>query len=141
MTDELSEADVKRVDKHVDPTATSADDIEDALNDDFEGQARDEFAQALADQREAVRNQFANDDPSSESMVEKRLTTNPADGETQLRNQKGQFAAKVEEIQGPAEVVDESGMVAVETEQGTVELGTVDLDAGAAGSRDSKYSR
>lgn len=134
MTDELSEADVKRVDKHVDPTAVTADDIEDALNDDFEGQARDEFAQALEDQREAVREDARN-------LLKNRMGPNPASGETQLRNSKGQFSAKASDVVGSPDIEDSSGRVTVETTEGTVDLGTVDVNAGAAGSRDSEYSR
>ena len=134
MTDELSEADVKRVDKHVDPTAVTADDIEDSLNDDFEGQARDDFAQALEDQRQGVRDDARN-------LLSNRLATNPASGETQLRNSKGQFSAKASEVVGSPEISDSSGRVTVETTQGSVELGSVDVNAGAAGSRDSEYSR
>ena len=134
MTDELSESDVKRVDQHVDPTAVTADEIEDSLNDDFEGQARDDFAQALEDQRQGVRDDARN-------LLSNRLATNPASGETQLRNSKGQFSAKASEVVGSPEIADSSGRVTVETTQGSVELGSVDVNAGAAGSRDSEYSR
>lgn len=133
MTEQLSEADVKRVDKHVDPTAVTADQIEASLNDDFEGQARDAFAQALEDQRGAVRDE-------ARDLLSNRLATNPASGETQLRNSKGQFSAKASDVVGSPDIEDSSGRVSVETTEGTVDLGTVDLDAGAAGSRDSEYS-
>jgi hypothetical protein len=133
VTEQLSEADVKRVDKHVDPTAVTADQIEASLNDDFEGQARDAFAQALEDQRGAVRDE-------ARDLLSNRLATNPASGETQLRNSKGQFSAKASDVVGSPDIEDSSGRVSVETTEGTVDLGTVDLDAGAAGSRDSEYS-
>lgn len=134
MTEQLSEADVKRVDKHVDPTAVTADQIEASLNDDFEGQARDAFAQALEDQRGAVRDE-------ARDLLSNRLATNPSSGETQLRNSKGQFSANAADVVGSPDIEDSSGRVTVETTEGTVELGTVDVDAGAAGSRDSEYSR
>lgn len=133
MTDELSEADVKRVDQHVDPTAVTADDIEDSLNDDFEGEAREQFAQALESQREPVREE-------ARDLLSKRLATNPASGETQLRNSKGQFSANASDVIGSPSISDESGRVTVETTEGTVDLGTVDTNAGAVGPRDSEYS-
>jgi hypothetical protein len=133
VTDELSEADVKRVDQHVDPTAVTADDIEDSLNDDFEGEARDAFAQALEGQREPVREE-------ARDLLSKRLATNPASGETQLRNSKGQFSAKASEVVGSPSISDDSGRVTVQTTEGTVDLGTVDVNAGAVGPRDSEYS-
>lgn len=134
MTDELSEADVKRVDQHVDPTAVTASEIEDSLNDDFDGEARDAFADALAEQREPVREE-------AREMLNDRLSTNPASGETQLRNSKGQFSAKASEVVGSPEISDDSGRVTVETTDGTVDLGSVNVDAGASGTRDSEYSK
>jgi hypothetical protein len=133
VTDELSEADVKRVDQHVDPTAITADDIEGSLNDDFEGEARDAFAQALEAQREPVREE-------ARDLLSKRLATNPASGETQLRNSKGQFSAKASEVVGSPTISDDSGRVTVQTTEGTVDLGSVDVNAGAVGPRDSEYS-
>ena len=134
MTDKLSEADVKRVDQHVDPTAVTASEIEDSLNDDFDGAARDAFADALAVQREPVRDE-------ARDMLNNRLSTNPASGETQLRNSKGQFSAKASEVVGSPEISDDSGRVTVETTDGTVDLGSVNVDAGASGTRDSEYSK
>lgn len=133
MTDQLSEADVRRVDKNVDPTAVTADEIEDSLNDDFEGEARDAFAQALENQREPVRE-------GARNLLSKRLATNPASGETQLRNSKGQFSAKASDVVNSPEISDTTGQVTVETTSGTVELGTVDVDAGARGTRGTDYS-
>jgi hypothetical protein len=132
-SDGLSESDVRRVDENVDPTAVTADQIEDSLNDDFEGDARQEFAEALEDQRQAVRD-------DARDLLSDRLATNPASGETQLRNAKGQFSAKASDVTGSPEIVDGSGTVAVETSSGTVELGTVDVDAGARGPRTDTYS-
>lgn len=132
-SDGLSESDVRRVDENVDPTAVTADQIEDSLNDDFEGDARQEFAEALEDQRQAVRD-------DARDLLSDRLATNPASGETQLRNSKGQFSAKASDVTGSPEIVDSSGTVAVETSSGTVELGTVDVDAGARGPRTDTYS-
>ena len=134
MTDSLSQSDVERVDSHVDPTAVNADDIEDSLNDDFEGGARDAFAQALEEQRGPVRDE-------ARDLLSKRLATNPASGETQLRNSSGQWSAKASEVQGTR--VTDSGRVEATTSGGdTIDLGTVDLDAGAAeGTRDRRYSR
>ena len=132
MTDSLSDDDVERVDRHVDPTAVNADEIEDSLNDDFEGGARDAFAQALAEQREPVRDE-------ARSMLSNRLATNPASGETQLRNSSGQFSAKASEVTGTR--VSDSGRVEATTGGETVDLGTVDLSAGADGGRDREYSR
>jgi len=133
VTDELSEADVKRVDQHVDPTAVTADDIEDSLNDDFEGEAREQFAQALESQREPVREE-------ARELLSNRLATNPASGETQLRNSKGQFSANASDVVGSPEISSDSGRVTVQTTEGTVDLGTVDVNAGAVGPRDSEYS-
>jgi hypothetical protein len=133
MTDQLSEADVRRVDQNVDPTAVTADEIEDSLNDDFEGEARDAFAQALENQREPVRE-------DARDLLGDRLATNPASGETQLRNSKGQFSAKASNVVSSPEISDTTGQVTVETTSGTVELGTVDVDAGARGTRGTDYS-
>lgn len=133
MTDSLSEDDVIRVDQHVDPTALSASDIEDSLDDSFEGGARQAFADALSQQREPVREQ-------AREMLGNRLTTNPSSGETQLRNSKGHFSAKASDVVGSPEVSDESGRVTVETTSGTVDLGTINVNAGTNGTRDSKYS-
>jgi hypothetical protein len=133
VTDQLSEADVKRVDQHVDPTAVTADEIEDSLNDDFEGEAREQFAEALESQREPVREE-------ARDLLSDRLATNPASGETQLRNEKGQFSAKASEVVSSPEIANDTGRVTVETTGGTVDLGTVDTDAGAVGPRDSEYS-
>lgn len=134
MTDDLSENDVQRVDQHVDPTALTASDIEDSLDDSFDGGARQAFADALEQQREPVREQ-------ARDMLSNRLSTNPASGETQLRNSKGQFAAKASDVVGSPEISNDSGRVSVETTSGTVELGTVDVNAGADGTRDSEYSK
>jgi hypothetical protein len=133
MTDQLGEAAVRRVDQNVDPTAVTAEEIEDSLNDDFEGEARDAFAQALESQREPVRE-------DARSLLSDRLATNPASGETQLRNSKGQFSAKASDVVGSPEISDTTGQVTVETTSGTVELGTVDVDAGARGTRGTDYS-
>jgi len=133
MTDQLSEADVRRVDQNVDPTAVTADEIEDSLNDDFEGEARDAFAQALEGQREPVRE-------DARDLLGDRLATNPASGETQLRNSKGQFSAKASDVVGSPEISNTTGQVTVETTSGTVELGTVNVNAGAKGTRGTDYS-
>lgn len=133
MTDSLSEDDVIRVDQHVDPTALTASDIEDSLDDSFDGGARQAFADALAQQREPVREQ-------ARDMLSNRLSTNPSSGETQLRNSKGHFSAKASDVVGSPSISDDSGRVTVETTSGTVELGTVDVNAGADGTRDSQYS-
>ena len=133
VTDDLSQADVERVDQHVDPTAVTAEDIEDSLNEDFEGSARDAFAEALESQRGPVRDE-------ARDLLSNRLATNPASGETQLRDSKGQFSAKASEVVGSPTISNDSGRVTVETTGGTVDLGTVDVDAGAAGSRDTEYS-
>lgn len=133
MTDSLDESDVQRVDKHVDPTAVNADDIQSSLNDDFDGGAREAFAQALAEERAPVREE-------ARSMLSNRLATNPASGETQLRNSSGQFAAKASEVTGTR--VNSQGRVEATTTSGeTVDLGTVNLDAGSdLGPRDTEYS-
>lgn len=133
MTDQLSEEDVRRVDEHVDPTAVTSEEIEESLNDDFDGEARDAFADALEQQRQPVREE-------ARDLLSDRLATNPADGETQLRNDRGRFTAKASEVVGTPEIADDSGRVTVETTQGTVELGSVDTDAGARGARDAEYS-
>lgn len=131
MTDGIDETDVERVDQHVDPTATTRDEIEESLNDDFEGDSREAFADALAEQRAPVRDE-------ARQLLSKRLTRNPASGDIQLRNSKGQFASGVSDVRGTR--VDDSGTVVAETDAGSVELGTVDLDAGASGGRDAEYS-
>jgi hypothetical protein len=133
MTDSIDESTVRRIDKNVDPTAVTADEIEDSLNDDFEGEARDAFAQALENQREPVRE-------DARDLLGDRLATNPASGETQLRNSKGQFSAKASDVVGSPEISNTTGQVTVETTSGTVELGTVDVDAGARGTRGTDYS-
>jgi len=133
MTDSIDESTVRRIDKNVDPTAVTADEIEDSLNDDFTGKARDAFAQALEGQREPVREDARN-------LLSDRLATNPASGETQLRNSKGQFSAKASDVVGSPEISNTTGQVTVETTSGTVELGTVDVDAGARGTRGTDYS-
>ena len=133
MTDQLSEEDVRRVDEHVDPTAVTSEEIEASLNDDFDGEARDAFADALEQQRQPVREE-------ARDLLSDRLATNPADGETQLRNDRGQFTAMASEVVGTPEIADDSGRVTVETTQGTVELGSVDTNAGARGARDAEYS-
>jgi hypothetical protein len=136
MTDGMSEKDVNRVDQHVDPTAVTASEIEDSLNDDFDSEARSAFADALEQQREPVREE-------AREMLNNRLSTNPASGETQLRNSKGQFSAKASEVVGSPEISDDSGRVTVETTEGTVDLGGVDVNAGLEGAntRDSEYSK
>ena len=136
MTDSLSDKDVNRVDQHVDPTAVTAREIENSLDDSFDGEARDAFADALEQQRQPVREEAS-------EMLQNRLSTNPASGETQLRNSKGQFSAKASEVVGTPEISDDSGRVTVETSDGTVELGTVDVNAGLEGAktRDSEYSQ
>ena len=134
MTEQLTQADVERVDKRVDPTATTAEEIEESLNEDFDGGARDAFADALEDQREPVRE-------GARDLLSKRLSTNPADNSSQLRNSQGQFAPKTAEVVGSPEVESQTGRVTVETTEGTVELGSIDLDAGASGSRGTEYSK
>lgn len=133
MTDSLTESDIRRIDENVDPTAVTADEIEESLNDDFDGGAREAFAEALESQREPVREDARN-------LLSDRLATNPASGETQLRNSKGQFASKASDVVGSPEISDTTGAVTVETTSGTVELGTVDVDAGARGTRGTDYS-
>lgn len=133
MTDELSEADVRRVDRHVDPTAVTAEEIEDSLNDDFDGEARQAFAEALEGERAPVREE-------ARDLLTDRLTTNPASGETQLRDEKGRFGPTASSVQGTR--VDDSGEVYASVSGGEdVRLGSVDLDAGANGTRDAEYSR
>lgn len=134
MTDSLTKSDVRRVDRKVDPTAVTADDIEQSLDDSFEGGARDAFAEALEGEREPVRQE-------ARELLSDRLTTNPASGETQLRNDKGQFSATASDVVGSPEIANESGNVTVQTTDGTVNLGTVDVDAGAGTSRSSEYSK
>ena len=132
-TESIDEGDVKRVDKHVDPTAVNADDIEASLNDDFEGEARQEFAKALEQQRAPVRDE-------ARDLLQNRLDTNPANGKTQLRNSKGHFGPMASNVQGTR--VTDSGEVMASVSGGEdVTLGSVDLDAGADGPRDSDYSR
>ena len=133
MTDSLSESDVRRVDQKVDPTAVTAGEIEDSLNEDFEGGAREAFAEALESQREPVRDE-------ARDMLKDRLATNPASGETQLRDSNGRFSAKASDVTGSPEIEGSSGRVTVETESGTVELGTVDVNAGSRGTRTNEYS-
>ena len=133
VTDSLSDSDVKRVDKRVDPTATTADDIEESLDDSFEGGARDAFAEALEEQRAPVREE-------ARDLLSDRLSTNPADGTSQLRNSQGQFAPKTAEVVGSPDV-DQGGRVTVETTEGRVELGEIDVDTGVRGSRGTEYSR
>jgi hypothetical protein len=133
VTDSLDDEDVERVDQHVDPTAVAADDIEDSLNDDFEGGAREAFAQKVSAQREPVK-QEASD------LLGDRLGTNPADGSSMIRDSNGQWAANAEDV--ATTEVDSSGRAVARLNDGsTVDLGTVDLNAGAEGGRDSEYSR
>jgi hypothetical protein len=140
VTDSLSEEDVRRVDEKVDPTAVTREQIEDSLNDDFEGGARDAFAEALEQQRAPVRD-------AARDLLSDRITTNPASGESQLRTPDGRFGPSVENVEGTPRYNDESGTVSVrlsgEAAQKygeTMELGTVDLSAGARQTRTSEYS-
>jgi hypothetical protein len=133
MTDSLSESDVRRVDERVDPTAVTAEEIEESLDDSFDGGAREAFSEALESQREPVRD-------DARSLLSDRLATNPASGETQLRNSKGQFSATASDVVGSPQIEDSTGQVTVETTSGTVELGTVDVDAGARSPRSNEYS-
>jgi hypothetical protein len=133
MTDTLSESDVRRVDERVDPTKVNADDIEDSLNDDFDGQAREAFAEALEQQREPVRQE-------ARELLRSRLDTNPANNATQLRDENGRFGPMASSVQGTA--VTDSGEVVAEVQGGeNVTLGNVDLNAGARGPRSDEYSR
>jgi len=140
VTDSLSEEDVKRVDQRVDPTAVNQSDIEDSLDDSFEGGAREAFSEALSKQRAAVRE-------DARELLSDRITQNPASGESQLRTPDGRFGPSIENVEGTPRFESSDGTVSVELSGearekygASMELGTVDVDAGASGSRTSEYS-
>lgn len=134
MVDTLAEDDIARVDSHVDPTATTADEIESSLNDDFDGESRDAFADALADRRAPVREE-------GRELMHKRITRNPSSGDLMIRNDKGQFATNADAVSG-SYVADSGDVMASVSGGEDVRLGSVDLSAGSeSGSRDSAYSK
>lgn len=128
MADSIDESDVQRVDRSIDPTATDRSSIEQDLPDTFEGDAQSAFAERVSEMREPVRDE-------AQDLLSDRLSRNGSS--VQLRNSQGQFAPGVDRIVGSAEV-SESGSVSVDVRQddgdlATVDLGRVDLQAGAEG--------
>jgi hypothetical protein len=131
MTDSISDSDVRRVDENVDPTAVNRSDIEDALPDDFEGEGRSAFAERVEGQRSEVRDE-------AKSLLGSRLTSNPANGKTQLRDESGRFGPMASSVEGTR--LESDGTVYADVEGGSdVRLGSVDLDAGASGGRSANW--
>lgn len=132
MTDSFTEDDYRRVDENVDPTALNQDDIEDAIPSGDEGfvrEAQDHLAAELEARRGPVR-------AEARQLLQDRMQQNPASGTVQLRNSKGQMSQSIDKVEG-TRVEDRSGRVIAETSEGSVELGTIDLDAGSDGREDA----
>lgn len=129
MTDSITDEDVRRVDRNVDPTALTDDDIAEELPDDFSSTAKDAFSERVAAERDAVRESVDLSD---------RIAQNPATGEAMVKNEQGQFAASATKVTG-TRVESDGAYVAELDDGGEVRVDTVDLQAGAEGTRSSGW--
>lgn len=128
MTDSIEDSDVRRADQNVDPTALTSSDIEDSLPDDFSREAKDEFADRIADQRSAVQ----------ESVDLSNRLVNNSNGSTQLKGPDGGFGPSADSVTGTR--LDDDGSYYAELDDGSdFLLDTVDLDAGADGGREANW--
>lgn len=121
---------IGRIDEVTDPEALTESEIKRQLraNPNLRGDAVDAFAEQIAGRREAVQEE-------ARELLPKRLAKNPANPEViQLRTQDGRLGPKVpDDLSNVATDVDSGGRVTATLEGQTVELGTIDLNAGAEG--------
>jgi hypothetical protein len=127
MTDSIEDSDVRRADQNVDPTALTQGEIEDALPDDFSREAKDAFADRIADQRDAVR----------ESVdLSNRLVDNK--GTAQLKGPDGGFGPSTDKVESTR--LESNGEYYAELEDGSSFLiDRVDMDAGADSAREANW--
>lgn len=137
MVDSIDEQDVARIDSATDPSAFDPSSIEQELgaNPNLTGRAVREFADRIAEKREPVRQE-------AESLMAKRLSPNPSNPSViQLRKQDGTLGPRVPS-EGSVDLdLSDSGEVTAHVSGESVDLGRVDLDAGASEARGSRYDR
>jgi len=129
MTDSIEDGDVRRADKNVDPTALSADDIEDELpDDDFSSEAQEEFARRVSSARQSVSRE-------AQSVLAENISEPGANNRRQLYGKDADsgrttFVGTAENVQ--PEVGDDGTVYGVNVNTGTrAEIGSVNLDRGA----------
>jgi hypothetical protein len=138
MVDTITDSDVERMDKHVDPTDLNASDIESAfrterseqdgsdLSDFVQGDARSAFAQKISQKRAPVREQATQE-------LSNQISEPGANGRRQLYGRDPETGRNtfVGTAQNVEVEVDRSGTVyGVNQNTGTrAEVGSVDLDA------------
>jgi len=118
MVDTIDESDVARVDKEwTDPEALNKQEIQSQLNNDFDGKARDAFAERIAEKREPVREE------ARSLLVDKSTATRSG---RQLRDDKGQFVGKAQnvdlDVSGGGTVTARNTNTGRETTIGSVDL-------------------
>lgn len=130
MTDSIEDADVRRVDQNVDPTALNAGDVAEAMpEDDFSREAREAFGERVAEERSAVR----------ESVdLSQRISQNPANGAPQLRGPDGRLGPSADSVEG-TELRSNGDYVANLSDGSSFKIDTVDLNAGADGTRGDRW--
>lgn len=132
MADSIDDEAVDRVDQNIDPTALTQREIEEALpsgDDGFSREAKSAFADRVADQRKAVQDSVD---------LEKRITTNPANGQPQLRGPDGGFGPAADKVEGTR--LQTNGDYVAELDDGsTFKIDTVDLNAGSSETRQGNW--
>jgi hypothetical protein len=118
VTDSISDEDARRVDENVSADALNKEQIQRELPDTFEGNAKDAFAERVAeersDAREAFRDQVA-------------FRTNASSGATQIQTESGQFGPAVENVEN-TRVDPSDGGVYAEADGKEYRIGTVDTE-------------
>jgi hypothetical protein len=134
MTDSIESSDIRRADQSVDPTALGSEQVAEALPDDeFTEEAKQEFANKVADRRSSV---------SQEASREVLDSV----GEPGANNTRMVYGSRVEDGQTVAvggaqnltqEVQADGTVIAENTDTGTrAEVGSIDLSKGAEGRSD-----
>lgn len=116
MTDSISDSDARRVDENVSADALNKEQIKRELPDTFEGNAKDAFAERVAEERSEAREAF---------REEVAFRTNPASGGTQIQLENGQFGPAVENVED-TRVDPSDGGVYAEAGGKSYRIGTVD---------------
>lgn len=128
MTDSIEDSDVRRADQNIDPTALTQSEIEDSLPDDFSREAKDAFADRIADQRREVQ----------ESVDLSNRLVNNSQGSTQLKGPDGGFGPSTSKVESTR--LDADGNYYAELEDGSDFLvDRVDMDAGADEPREANW--
>jgi hypothetical protein len=127
---------IGRIDEVTDPTALTKSEIERQLeqNPNLQGDAISAFADQIADKREPVQE-------NARDLLRKRLTKNGSTWQT--RRSDGTFGPGInpDNVDKVSLDMDGRGEVTAQIDDEYVELGTVDVDAGARQDGHGSYQR